>query len=261
MAHQTSRLREPASPAAGRWVCILLVCLVFLPAPKAALAQLELFQPPPDLPGLADPPLVQHALFENPVPLVILALLVALAAYAVAARLDRRKVGLGVAGGAILLGAAGVLLAGLVQTDRESVRQRTRETIAAIAEADTRTLDTIFDPGVRLYYNGLNVGWNSGRILSFVETYLLPGRQYQLESHRVRDVQSQIGPGKYTARTRATVVVTPVGTGAPTQVICLMTWRQAPDRSGPESWTLTEIQPLWVQGFGEITSRRLPRGF
>jgi len=242
-------------------VPVFLACLAFLPAPKAALAQLELLQPPPDLPGLANPPILQHALFENPVPLVIFALLVALAAYAIAARLDRRKVGLGVAGGAILLGATGVLLASLVQTDREAVQQRTRETVAAIAEADTRTLDTIFDPGVRLYYTGLNVGWNEGRILRFVDTYLLPGSQYQLESHRVRDIQSQIGPGEFTARTRATVVVTPVGTGAPTQVICLMSWRQDPDRSGPASWTLTEIQPLWVQGFGEITSRRMPRGF
>ncbi len=261
MAHQPSRLPHRFSARAVLRPLVSLASIALSAAPSAAVAQLELLHPPPDLPGLADPPMLRYALLENPVPLVIVAMLIALAGYAIAARLDRRKAGLGVAGVAILLGAAGVLLASLVQTDREAVQQRTRETIAAIAEADTGTLHRIFDPDVRLYYTGLNVGWNAGRILSFVDSYLLPGSQYRVESHRVRGIQSQLGPSRFTARTRATVVVTPVGTATPTQVICLMSWRQAPDSSGPESWTLTEIQPLWVQGFGEITSRRLPRGF
>ncbi|MFG0260766.1 MAG: hypothetical protein ACF8LK_10505 [Phycisphaerales bacterium JB041] len=224
-------------------------------------AQLDILQPPPDLPELADPPFLHHALFENPVPLVIAAVLVALLAHAVATRADRRRAGLMVSVGALLLGVVGFVVATVVQTDREAVEERTRETVAAVADADTGTLAAIFDPEVRLYYSGSRAGWDRGRILGFVETYLLPRQRYEVESHSISGIQTQLGPGRFTARSRARVSVTPVGDRAPTSVICLMTWRQDPEASGPDAWTLTEIQPLWVQGIGEIDGRVMPQGF
>ena len=257
LAHQPSRL--PARH--WRFTAPVAALLGTGASASGVSAQLDILQPPPDLPGLADPPFLQHALFENPVPLVIVSVLAALLAHAVAARIDRRKAGLIASALALLLGVAGFLLATLVQTDREAVEERTRQTVTAVAEADTSTLTTIFDPEVRLYYSGSRAGWNSGRILSFIDTYLLPRQRYEVETHSISGIQTQLGPGRFTARSRARVSVTPVGDRAPTSVICLMTWRQDPDASGPESWTLTEIQPLWVQGIGEIDSRVMPQGF
>lgn len=257
LAHQPSRL--PART--GRFAAPAAALLVTAACAAGARAQLDILQPPPDLPGLADPPFLHHALFENPIPLVIASVLIALLAHAVAARIDRRRAGLLVSAAALLLGVAGLLVATLVQTDREAVEERTRQTVAAVAEADSAALTSIFDPEVRLFYSGSRAGWDRGRILGFIDTYLLPRQRYEVDHHSISGIQTQLGPGRFTARSRARVSVTPVGDRAPTSVICLMTWRQDPDASGPESWTLTEIQPLWVQGIGEIDSRVMPQGF
>lgn len=257
LAHQPSRLpaRRERVTVPGAALLVVAACAT------GAGAQLDILQPPPDLPGLADPPFLHHALFENPVPLVIVSVLIALLAHAVAARLDRRKQGLIASAAALLLGVAGFAVATLVQTDREAVEERTRQTVDAVAEADTPTLAAIFDPEVRLYFSGSRAGWDSGRILGFIDTYLLPRQRYEVETHSISGIQTQLGPGRFTARSRARVSVTPVGDRAPTSVICLMTWRQDPEVSGPEGWTLTEIQPLWAQGIGEIDSRVMPQGF
>lgn len=227
----------------------------------AANAQLDMLQPPPDLPGLDEPPLLQHLLLENPIPVLIGATALALLGYAIASRARRRRLGVTIAGGTAALGLAGFVLATLIQTDREAVELRTKQTVAAVAEADTRTLDTIFDPEVRLYVRGLSVGWDSHRITGFIDRWLVPGSMYHVESHRVGEIQTQLGPGRNTARSRATVLVTPVGDRSPTSVICLMTWREDPARDGPEAWSLIEIQPLWARGVGEIDSRAMPSGF
>jgi len=221
------------------------------------LAQLDILQPPPTLPSLPDPPVLQHALLENPIPPVILAVALGLAAYAVAARFNRRRAGLMGAAIGLALGGAVLALSVLVRTDRERVQARTRELVAAVATADTVALDTILADDARLYPKGATMGRDKDEIIAWVERYLAPGGLYAVESHSVREVQAEIRPNGKTARTRATVVITPTD-GSPTRFLCMLAWEE----SSPGEWRLIEIDPLWLQGWGEISEaamRTTPR--
>lgn len=230
-----------------------------LAAPAApALAQLDILQPPPDLPGLADPPLLQHVLLENPVPGAIVAILAALLALWIAARAGRTRLGLLVAAVAMLLGVACVALAALVKTDREVVIARTGEVVAAVAEADAAALDQLLHPDARVFVRGSGSGFDRSWVLGLVRTVLTRPSPYAVEEHRLSDVQAEIGPGGVTARSRATVVVDS-SQWSPTPVICMLTWRRDPDVPGPRGWTVNQIEPLWVQGLGIPDARDMPR--
>ena len=221
------------------------------------LAQLDILTPPPSLPSLPDPSMLSHALFENPIPLVILAVALGLAAYALAARLDRRRVGLAAVGVAAVLGVGLVALSRTIQTDRERVQTQTWALVAAVAEADGGVLDRMLSPDARLYARGTSSGWDKGAIINWIETTLGPGGVYEIEAHRVREVQAEIGPSGRIARTRARVTVTPVES-SPLGFVCMMTWHET--EAG--EWRLIEIEPLWLQGWGEIsqqTMRKTPR--
>lgn len=260
MAHQPSTLScrptEPDAQARRRFH----FCLVSLwPATilaTPALAQLDILTPPPTLPSLSGPPALQHALFENPIPLVILAVALGLAAYAITSRLDRRKIGLAAVGAAAVLGAALVMLSQAVTTDRERVIAQTRVFVTAVAEADAAELDRVLAPDARLFVTGTGSGWRKGAILNWVETNLGPRSVYEIEGHSIREIQAEIGPSGRIARTRARVVVTPADS-SPMGFICMLTWQQTDVESNAEAWSLIEIEPLWLQGWGDISDRNM----
>ncbi|VAX41674.1 hypothetical protein MNBD_PLANCTO03-701 [hydrothermal vent metagenome] len=221
------------------------------------LAQLDILTPPPSLPSLPDPPMLSHALFENPIPLVILVVALGLAAYTIAARLDRRRIGLAAIGVAAVLGVGLVALSRAIETDRERVQAQTRALVAAVAEADGGALDRMLSPDARLYARSTSSGWDKGAIIDWIETTLGPGGVYEVEAHHVREVQAEIGPSGRIARTRARVTVTPVES-SPLGFVCMMTWQE----TEADEWRLLDIEPLWLQGWGEIsqqTMRDTPR--
>jgi hypothetical protein len=213
-----------------------------------ALAQLDILQPPPSLPGLPDPPFLSHALFENPIPPVILSIALGLAAYAIATRLNRRRLGVLAAGVGLALGAVVVLIATLVETKRERVQAQTRSLVAAVAKADTTALDRMLAADARLFVTGFQAGWTKDQILAWIEKYLGPGSVYAVADHRTGEIQAEIGPSGRVARTRATVAITPTE-GGPSRFICMVQWQE----TTPGQWTAIEIDPLWVQGYGVIT--------
>ncbi len=260
MAHQPSTLScrptEPDAQARRRFhFCLVSLCAATILA-TPALAQLDILTPPPTLPSLPSPPAFQHALFENPIPLVILAVALGLAAYAIATRLDRRKIGLVAVGVAVVLGAAMVMLSQAVTTDRERVIAQTRAFVAAVADADASVLDRVLAPDARLFVTGTGSGWRKGAIIDWVETNLGPGSVYEIESHSVREIQAEIGPSGRTARTRTRVTVTPVDS-SPVGFICMLTWQQTDAESDADAWSLIEIEPLWLQGWGDISDRNM----
>ena len=212
-----------------------------------ALAQLDLLQPPPTLPSLPDPPRVAHALLENPIPAVLLAVALGLGAYAVCARLDRRRLGLLGAAAGLGLGVIVLAVAALVETGRERVRTATRGLVAAVATADSDALDGMLADDARMYLKGAPGGWRKDQIIDWVERYLGPGSAYAIESHRVDEVQAEVKPNGQFARTRATVLVIPEQ-NAPTRCICMLSWQLVGER-----WVVVEIEPLWVQGWGEVS--------
>lgn len=223
-----------------------------LPLAQVMLGQIELLTPPPTLPSLADPPALQHALLENPVPPVILMVALGLAAYAIASRLGRPRAGLLGAGLGLLLGGAAVLTSVLVETTRERLTARTAELVGAVAGADGRALDGLLADDVRMYVRGEGSGWAKGRIVEWVERYLAPGSIYAVGAHRVTETQAEVGTSGRIGRTRATVRVEPEQ-GGPTLFLCMLTWQEV----SAGEWVVIEIDPLWVQGYGEISGRTL----
>lgn len=251
MPHQPSTLPTP-EPATGP-EAQARIPLLYLPPAVAltaapTLAQLDILQPPPNLPGLPDPPFLSHALFENPIPPVILSIALALAAYAIATRLNRRRLGVLAAAIGLSLGAAVVLIATLVETKRERVQAQTRSLVAAVAEGDTTALGRLLTDDARLFFKGSQAGWTKDAILAWVGENLGPGSLYAVADHRTGEVKAEIGPSGRVARTRATVAITPTE-GGPSRFICMIQWQE----TTPGQWTAIEIDPLWIQGYGVIT--------
>lgn len=231
------------------------MCLL---APAEAAAQLDILQPPPSVPSLPDPPALQHALFENPIPPIIAAIALALAAYAIANRLGRRRLGLLLAAAACVPGLATVALSLAVKTDRERIAQLTRSLVAAVANADADALDQAIADDALLMMRGAGRGWSKDRVIDWVAAYLDPSSLYALEEHRVTELQAEIEPNGQLGRTRASITLTPANAGSTTRFICMITWRKEPPGSA-QPWTAVEIEPLWLQGWGEINAADLDR--
>lgn len=236
---------RPTAPA------LLLACAL---APPAA-AQLDMLQPPPSLPSLPQPPAIQHALLENPIPLVIGALALGLGAYALASRLGKRRLGVLSGLGAFALGLVAVGVSLAVETNRERVIERTTRLVAAVAAADLPALDRLLDSEVRLVLPGAGAGRTKADIMAWVERSLSPSSPYALQEHRVNEVQAEINRGERTGSTRALVTLTPANQGLPSRFVCMLDWRK--DAAG--DWLVVDIEPLWLQGWGEITANDLRR--
>lgn len=255
MPHQPSTLPtpEPATgPEAQARVPLRSLPVAILLTAASASAQLDILQPPPNLPSLPEPPALSHALFENPIPAVILSIALGLAAHAIASRLGRRRLGLLGTGAGVVLGAIVLLVSTLVVTKRERVQAKTRELVEAVAAADRPALDRLLADDARLSVTGLTRAWRKDGILAWIGANLAPGGLYAVDHHRIGEIQAEIGPSGRVAHTRATVAVTPTH-NIPTRFVCRMTWQEV----APGDWTLIEIDPLWLQGYGEITHAAL----
>lgn len=232
----------PGGPV-GRWAHLLPALLA-----PTALAQLELLQPPPTLRSLPEPPMLEHALLENPIPAVLLLVALGLGSYAVCVRLGKRRAGGLGAGVGLGLAALLVGIATLVQTERERVKAVTNELVGAVATADGVALDRLLADDARLYVQGSPAGWPRERIIEWIDKYLAPGSLYGVESHRVDQVQAEVKPSGGFARTRASVLVTPEQS-PPTRCICMLSWELMDGE-----WIAVEIEPLWLQGWGEVSN-------
>ncbi|MBK7406486.1 MAG: nuclear transport factor 2 family protein [Phycisphaerales bacterium] len=219
-----------------------------------AWAQLDILQPPPTLPSLPQPPTLSHLMLESPIPLSIAAIALALAAWAVANRLGRARQGLIAAAGFACLGLVVVGVSFAIRTPREQVIRATEALVDAVARADDPALSEWLGEDVRLFVRGSRSGWDKPRILGWVHESLAQGGTYAVAGHRVSDVQAEVGPSGEVARSRADVVVTPVGDLPPTRFVCMLTWRLDAGQ-----WRLVEIDPLWLQGWGEISDRDMLR--
>jgi hypothetical protein len=175
--------------------------------------------------------------------------------YAIASRRGKRGVGIRLAAGASLLGLCAIALSLAIKTDRERIEQATVRLVAAVAEADVRTLDVLLADDVRLVLPGAGSGRTKPEITDWVERFLSSSSLYALEDHDVGEVQAETGPARGMGRTRAIVTVTPAAGTPPTRFVCLLTWR----RESEETWSVIEIEPLWLQGWGEITANDFSR--
>lgn len=204
---------------------------------------------PPSLPSLPRPPIIPHLLFESPLPLSIAILAAGVIAAIAFRRRARSKRGGMILVVSLLVAGAALALGWLVETPRESVIERTRLLVDAVARADADALDDLLAPDCLVTFDRAPDGWTKPETIDWI-TDNLRGR-YTVSRHEVTGVQARIGPQRGLARTRPSVRVTPDITARPHGFVCLVTWREDPDGS----WKALRIEPLWLQGYGDLTAR------
>ncbi len=213
-----------------------------------ALAQIQgLARPPPRLPG---PPLLEHALFEGPLPLV--GGLVALGVVAAYLLNQRGRVGLAAAIGVGLIGVAAVVytLAATVRTEREAVREATIRLVDAVARLDEPAMRALLAEDVRLFANARlaevaapAAGLDREQIIGAVRATL--GGPYRVTEHRASEIEAALtGPNAARSQTRVRVVVE--GWNLANNSYWRIDWRLGPDGL----WRAVSVTPWSIDGLG-----------
>ncbi len=204
-------------------------------------------QPPPRLPG---PPMVEHALFENPLPVIGgLVGAAVIGAYLFNAR-GRVKSAAAVGAGLVVLAAAIWLLAGAVRTDREAIKEATVALVDAVARVDEPAMRRILAEDARLFAGGSLAevatpagGLDREQTIGRVRATL--GGQYRLAEHRASGVQAAItGPGAARSQCRVRVVVE--GWNFANNSYWRLDWRR--DSGG--AWRAYAVTPVSIDGLG-----------
>lgn len=220
-----------------------------LGATFAATPAIGALVPPATLPSLRRAPLVEAMVLESPWLLASGMVLISLVVAAVLARRGRLMPALIVVFDAVLIPVVLYVASEVVVTSREQVKERSVALVQAVANADRGALATLLAEDATLRFMLAPDGWDKPRIVSWVDDSLTG--EYAVSAHRIKEIQAETGPEATIARTRVTARVTPRATDRPQVFICLLTWRQEIVGSEPV-WRVTRIEPLWLQGFGEL---------
>lgn len=221
-------------------------------------AQLRLDEP--SFTRLPTPPALPHYLLENPWPVGGSLILLALIAFFILSHRGVRKPApfLLTAMGAAC-GAAVMLLATLVTTDRERTIRATRSLIAALAEARPTPAQVLLEDGVVLSVpGGLRDQPSKADIIALIEsaaaragTYDAQGTTVTIDSYRIRSVLARVSG--QTATTQVNVVATARESTVPTGSWWEISWHRDPSKS--DLWRATRIELLWLAGFPGIGRR------
>lgn len=197
------------------------------------LAQVTAPFTPPPLPRGS---LFDRFLLENPWPTAVA--LVVFAAAVLASSNARGRLRQGLTAAAVCVAAAiGVwVLAFLVETPRERIRQRTADLVRVTVSADVAALDSMLDESVTLATVLSPSGIDKPGILRAVEQVLRG--QYAIHDHRVLTTQATID-GPRVARSQVRVRVTPEATRIPHSSWWRIDWIY--DGS---QWRVTRIEAL-----------------
>lgn len=232
--------------------------MIFQPAP-VILAQFNALQTQtPAVPMLDDPPALIYYTVEWPWGLVaVLAGLGVVALLGLNARGQGRKglIACGVCFGWAMLV---FVLASVITTGRERLRDRTRELIEATAKADTTALRPMLGENVQLRAPaGAPLATGRDMLLDRVKQY--PGERFQIASLRMSDVQAVID-GENVARSqlRVWVRIKDSAYDLPIGSWWRIDWRRDPVPStggstgateyGP--WRATGLTALQIDGLG-----------
>lgn len=211
-----------------------------------ALAQIQgLAQPPPRLPA---PPLLEHALLENPLPLAGgLVVLGVVSAYLLN---QRGRAGLAAAVGAgLICVAVGVYaLAAMIRTDREAVREATVRLVDAVARVDEPAMRLLLAEDVGLFAHARlaevsapPTGLDREQIIRAVHATI--GDQYRITEHRAAEVESALtGPDAAHSQLRVRVVLE--GWNVAHNSYWQLRWR----REGDGAWRAFSVTPWSMDG-------------
>jgi len=200
--------------------------------------QLPLPERPEPLPN---GPILDRFLFESPLLLTtVLAISGLVILFALNRRGEARK---GLTAFAVCFAlAVGAYLAGsLVLTERERLKEATRDLVASVAEVDVASLDELLAENVSFRYRNARGGLDKSATIAEVERYL--GGAYKVQEHEVLELQATIDSSNV-ARTQVNVRVTVDVLGTHPSWWRL-DWRLEPGGR----WRVTGIEPLhpWLR--------------
>ena len=162
-----------------------------------------------------------------------------------------------------MLGVLGVLVgvAGAVTTSREAVISQSRVFVQAVARDDQPALESLLSVQARLYATQASKSMDRQAILDWIDLHLDSRSLYAVDHLRILETQARVGPSRETARSRVTVRIwlsranAPAALPSSTTFICMLDWR----RDGQGHWQVTDISPIWLQGWGDISAFDMSR--
>lgn len=205
----------------------------------AMLAQaFEVIDAPTPTP-LASGPLWSRFLLENPYPAVILLLIGAFAAWRLLNNALKGREANIAAAACVALALAIFALARFVQTDRERLRDLTRELVRSTATADVTSLEQLLSPQLSLFRPGGGLSMGKEETLERVQNEL--GKRYRVREWAVLETQASTDSptsGITQTRVRVTLEMSPF----PTISWWKIDWRK--DANGV--WRADRIDPVSV---------------
>lgn len=206
--------------------------------PSAILAQLD-FMGGANIPPLPGAPLIERFFLTNPWPMMVIMAIAAIAVFVVLNARGKIKVAL--ISAAVLLAAAAaiVLVATLIQTDREHMQARTRELVKAVAEVDRPALESLFSDDLTIRVFRVPPDADKDQIIAAVETQI--GRLYKVNDYAVLEVQATLD-GPRVARTQTRVRVGSDMGAIPSW------WRLDWVLENDAVWRVRRIEALWIPG-------------
>ncbi len=206
---------------------------------KGALSFLEVPDPAP----LPKPPMLPHLLFENPLPVALVLVVLGLVLYVVLNARARFKQGVMAAGACAVLAGGVWILAGLVQTDQERMRQTARELVEAVTKVDVGAVDRLLTSDARL--SGVPMLGEMGKpaILTAVEGNLGPGGGFEVAEYSIQEMQAAVdGPSSGRVQLRVRVEVRQMGYPN------VSWWGLGLSRGSDGAWKVVSIRALAIRG-------------
>lgn len=188
------------------------------------------------VPPLPRGPILERLLFENPWPVIALLVIFAVVTLVVANAQGRLKRGAIIAGACVLLAAVAWVIAGQVETTRETLKRRTLELVRAAAAVDVPRLDLLLHDSARMTTAAHPSGVDKDGILRATTQYL--DSMYRIREHHVRTLQAVVD-GPNVGRTQAQIRVVPELTGTP-----FISWWRIDWRLDGGVWRAAAIEPL-----------------
>lgn len=193
---------------------------------------------PNNLPEIEAASGIEHALFVDPLLLMIGIGLISLLVCIALRTSGKPRSGLGVLGIGIVLVGACYLTSTLVTTEREVLDTRARLLVDAVAAGDEDAMESLMDEDLRV---SSKFGSANNRELAIRLALSQVARSVQ--SHSVNEVRADL-PGPRVGRTMIKVKVEgPTGS--------LSSWWMVHwERFSPDSgdWRTNFIEPVWIQG-------------
>ncbi|MFG0300188.1 MAG: hypothetical protein ACF8K1_11370 [Phycisphaerales bacterium JB047] len=195
---------------------------------------------PSSLPPLPEPGPFEHWVLEQPIlPAAVLLLVALTTLFALRHSKHFKRIGIPAALLAILCGIGIYLLGSLTITDREQLRQSSRNLVQSVAESDRTTLRAMLDDDAQLS-SVFASAQGADRIVTLATTR----NTGVVRSADVGEVNAGIfGPQVATTQIR----VRTQGDMFPTLSWWRVDWTRPSETS--DDWVVTHIEPIWVQGY------------